>query len=434
MSRKKKSNRRFVDSFPNNESVKPSKSWYNKFFEDVTSRINEGVFSIIADEENEKPNNSVRVLIGLLILKEVFDYSDYELFEKVKHEFSFQKALGQKGLVSSKVYTSFCHRLYRYERQNGRNLISECFIAINGKRIINVQRQNNEVKVDSVSIFIHIAHQVMYGLMAKALDKCIQNRKHELGVILKKRVEDVLRESQNVTLESRADELKVRLQNLGKLSHEVLRRYNIKLGTSNQLRNCFDKYFEESNGQIIIKEIVTDKDVVYQGVATRTGGFWSKILESSQKVSEQVQASHDSPEMHKFLAEVSKISNDNNKTSKPCVEHKENLAKQPIDDISKRLDNIERSLANLLETMERHYVAMQPIEKMLLRLETLYNNLVCLDSKILSQEASLNSMVQKHVKISEYAQELSKTSKDIYDLVKLLLMNSIVEQTKDIKK
>lgn len=62
------------------------------------------------------------------------------------------------------------------------------------------------------------------------------------------------------------------------------------------------------------------------------------------------------------------------------------------------------------------------------------NNLVFLDSKILSQEVSLNSILQKHVKISEYTQDLSKTSKDIYDLLKLLLMNSIVEQTKDIKK
>ena len=144
--------------------------------------------------------------------------------------------------------------------------------------------------------------------------------------------------------------------------------------------------------------------------------------------------------MSKSLVEANKIScgeiqeNNNNKASKPCVEHKENLPKQSIDDISKRLDNIEKKLANLSEMMERHYAAMQPIEKMLLRLETLYNNLVCLDNKILSQEASLNSMVQKHVKISEYPQDLSKTSKDIYDLIKLLLMNSIVEQTKNIKK
>lgn len=43
-------------------------------------------------------------------------------------------------------------------------------------------------------------------------------------------------------------------------------------------------------------------------------------------------------------------------------------------------------------------------------------------------------MVQKYVKISEYTQDLSKTSKEIYDLMKLLLMNSIIEQTKDIKK
>ena len=110
------------------------------------------------------------------------------------------------------------------------------------------------------------------------------------------------------------------------------------------------------------------------------------------------------------------------------------MSQQANEEVNKRLDNIEKTLAKLSETMDRHFVAMQPIEKMLLRLETLYNNLACLDGKILSQEASLNSMVQKHVKISEYTQDLSKTSKEIYDLMKLLLMNSIIEQTKDIKK
>lgn len=439
MSRKKKSNRRFADSFPSNESVKSSKSWYNQFFEDVTSRINEGIFSVIADAENEKPNNSVRVLIGLLILKEVFDYSDYELFEKVKHDFSFQKALGQKGLVSSTAYTSFCHRLYRYERQHGRNLISECFIAISGNRSINVQRVNTEVKVNSASIFTHIAHQVMYGLMSKALDKCVQNRKNDLGVNLRKRVEDILRESEDLTFKSKADELKVRLQNLGKLSHEVLRRYNIRTGTSNQLRNYYDKYFEEANGQIIIKEIKTDKDVVCQGVSSITGGIKSKIIESVRKVTEQMQVSLNSPEFNKLVAGTHKKDNDeihetNKEASRLKIEHKENMSQQANEEVNKRLDNIEKTLAKLSETMDRHFVAMQPIEKMLLRLETLYNNLACLDGKILSQEASLNSMVQKHVKISEYTQDLSKTSKEIYDLMKLLLMNSIIEQTKDIKK
>lgn len=434
MSRKKKSKR-----FVHNESVNSSKSWYNQFFEDVTSRINEGIFSIIADKENSKPNNSVRVLVGMLILKEAFDYSDSELFDKVKHDFSFQKALGLNGLVSRKVYSAFCHRLFIYERQEGRNLITECFIALNGNRSINVQRLINKVKVDSATIFTHVVHQEIYGLMIEALDKCVQNRKHELGVVLKKRVEDILRESQNITYESKADEMMARLQNLGNLSHEVLRRYNIKPGTSNKLRNNFDKYFEESNGQIIIKENITDKNVAYHGSSALKGGLWTGFSEVARKAGEYIQAGLNSPEWQKFVAETNKISNEKiqetkKEYSRPQIEHKENLSRQANEDISNRLDNVEKTLANLSEMMERHFVAMQPIEKMLLRLETLYNNLVCLDSKILSQEASLNSMVQKHVKISEYTQDLSKTSKDIYDLLKLLLMNSIVEQTKDIKK
>lgn len=264
-------------------------------------------------------------------------------------------------------------------------------------------------------------------------------QENDLGVILRKRVEDVLRESEDVTFKSKADDMKVRLLNLGKLSHEVLRRYNIKQGTSNQLRNYYDKYFEESNGQIIIREIKTDKDVVYQGMSSITGGLNSRIIESVRKVTDQMQASRNKPEIHKVIAGAHKIDNDEIhetkiEASRPKIEQKDTMSQQANEDVNKRLDNIENTLAKLSEMMERHFVAMPPIEKMLLRLETLYNDLVCLDSKILLQEASLNTMVQKHVKISEHMQDLSKTSKDIYDLLKLLLMNSIVEQTKDIKK
>ncbi len=98
------------------------------------------------------------------------------------------------------------------------------------------------------------------------------------------------------------------------------------------------------------------------------------------------------------------------------------------------LADTQSSVQVLSSIMNQHITSLKPLQAMLERLEDLYKKLISLDEEICKQEDSLNGMVEKHVKISEFTQDLSKTSKDIYDLLKLLLMNSIVEQTKDIEK
>ena len=79
--------------------------------------------------------------------------------------------------------------------------------------------------------------------------------------------------------------------------------------------------------------------------------------------------------------------------------------------------------------MRTHLDSLKPLEELFGRLNTLYNKLLSLEKDILTQEKSLNGMVEKHVKISEYTQELQKTSKDIFDLMKLMLMDSVVLRT-----
>lgn len=432
MSKKKKLNRRLV--VPRNESIRISKSWSTQFYEDITLRINEDVFNDIADVEIEEPDHSVRVIVGLLIIKEAFDYSEYELFEKVKKDLSFQKALGQNGMEYRQAYISFCRRLYRYERTYGCNLLSECFLAMNGNRCIQVQTLNDIVKVDSAAIFTHIAQQIIYTLMVKALDKCVQNRKSSLGVVLMKQVEDLLLESTNVTVKLKAEEMKVRLQNLGQLCYEVSRKLNIKKGKNIQLRNLLDKYFVESKGKALLKGSIADTDDAYPegSLYSREDGWLSHVI---QKATERVQVKFNNPESNQSVSQARKKDNNTinvttKETNKHQIEHKEVAPKISDEEIVKRLDKLDKTLANLSEMVESHFVAMRPIEQMLQRTETLYNNLIRLDNQILSQEKSLNSMVEKHIQILEYTQDLSTTSKDIYDLMKLVLMNSIVRQTK----
>ena len=75
---------------------------------------------------------------------------------------------------------------------------------------------------------------------------------------------------------------------------------------------------------------------------------------------------------------------------------------------------------------------LKPLEESLGRLEILFNKITTLDQSILDQEQSLNGMLERHTLILEYTKELSTTSKDIYDLMKLVLMKSIEDYIKPI--
>ena len=79
--------------------------------------------------------------------------------------------------------------------------------------------------------------------------------------------------------------------------------------------------------------------------------------------------------------------------------------------------------------MNNHFTSIKPLEELLGRLNTLYNKLISLDKDILGQEKSLNGMVEKHTKILEYTQDLQKTSEEIFDMMKLMLMDTVVRQT-----
>ena len=90
---------------------------------------------------------------------------------------------------------------------------------------------------------------------------------------------------------------------------------------------------------------------------------------------------------------------------------------------------LDKSIQDVAGVMRTHLKSLKPLEELLGRLNTLYNKLQSLDKDILTQEKSLNGMVEKHMKIVEYTKELQKTSKDIFDLMKLMLMDSVVQQT-----
>ena len=59
------------------------KSWAKVFADEIIPDIDEERFSVLYSDKASRPNTPVNVIVGALIIKELFDYSDDEIVENL---------------------------------------------------------------------------------------------------------------------------------------------------------------------------------------------------------------------------------------------------------------------------------------------------------------------------------------------------------------
>ena len=164
------SNRSQNDAFSNVEhflrrrdqkKLNDSNAWYNIFLEQVTKRIPEERFSVLFDDETGRPNASIRLLVAMLILKEGFGWSDEELFEAVHFNLLVRRALGLLNLTDEvpveSTYYLFKQRLYRYQVQNGVNLLNDMFQELTRDQSKQLNVVGDRLRMDSTLLDSNLA-------------------------------------------------------------------------------------------------------------------------------------------------------------------------------------------------------------------------------------------------------------------------------------
>ena len=68
--------------------------WHNQFHDQIVMRVDEAIFSILYNNTTGAPNSSIRILVGMMILKESFVWSDSQLFEHCRFNLLVRSALG----------------------------------------------------------------------------------------------------------------------------------------------------------------------------------------------------------------------------------------------------------------------------------------------------------------------------------------------------
>ena len=238
-------------------------SWHNQFRNHVVMRVDESIFSVLYTEGQGAPNASIRVLVGMMILKEGQGWSDEQLFENCEYNLLIRSALGLMSLEDaepvSSTYYLFRRNLVEYAREHGEDLFKKCQAQITRDQILEFQVSGKQVRMDSKLIGSNIAWYSRYELIHETLRLFIDEREeHIFKKSLPKEVFTLIEsirgeKGDKVVYRSTKAEIDTRLVELGKLMYRFIglfKRYDY--GRYKTLKTVFEQQYSVSEDKTVL--------------------------------------------------------------------------------------------------------------------------------------------------------------------------------------
>ena len=149
------------------------KSWHNLFYEHVTSKVDEDLFSVLRDANEESPGAPIRQLVSMVFMKEDFGWSDAELFENCRFNILVMRALGLANLTdeapAESTYYRFKHALYEVQLKVGRELIGETLSSLTGTQANAFHVLGQHVRMDGKAIASNLVLCCRLHLVARCI-------------------------------------------------------------------------------------------------------------------------------------------------------------------------------------------------------------------------------------------------------------------------
>ena len=161
-------------------------SWAKVFAEDVFPNIDEQRFAVLYSDKDSRPNTPVNILVGSMILKELFDLSDDEMVETLMLDLRFQYALHTTSFkeqpLSDKSLTRFRRRCYDYETTHGVDLYKDCVTDLSASLAKLMKIDGRIRRMDSTMIEANIRKlsrmELLYTCIAKLVRYLAKNAQH----------------------------------------------------------------------------------------------------------------------------------------------------------------------------------------------------------------------------------------------------------------
>ena len=231
------------------------KAWQNIFYKEVTSRIDESIFSVLFNNANGAPNASVCRLVAMMLLKEGFGCSDEQLFEKCEFDLLARKALGLDGfeeeIPCAATYYNFRAALVKYSAEHDEDLLQKCFEQVTGNQAKAYGVSGKSVRMDSKLIGSNIALYSRYVLVHKTMCKYLKDA--DLSVFnasLRTRIEEYLKEDASKTVyRTDSETMKTNLLVLGETVYDILKVKE----TYDLLKRVFDEQYIVKDGVVSVR-------------------------------------------------------------------------------------------------------------------------------------------------------------------------------------
>lgn len=152
-------------------------SWAHIFANEIFPAIDEERFSVLYSDKASRPNTPVNVIIGALIIKELFDYSDDEIVENLMLDLHLQYALHTTSFeeqpISDKTLSRFRKRCYDYETLHSVDLYHDCVKDLSSK-IAKLMNINGRIRrMDSMMIESNIRFLSRMELIYTCISKLV---------------------------------------------------------------------------------------------------------------------------------------------------------------------------------------------------------------------------------------------------------------------
>ena len=153
------------------------KSWAKIFADEIFPAIDEERFSVLYSHKASRPNTPVNVIIGALIIKELFDYSDDEIVENLMLDLHLQYSLHttsyEEQPLSDKTLSRFRKRCYDYEALHDVDLYHDCMKDLSDK-IAKIMKLNGRIcRMDSMMIESNIRFLSRMELIYTCISKLV---------------------------------------------------------------------------------------------------------------------------------------------------------------------------------------------------------------------------------------------------------------------
>lgn len=247
-------------------------AWHNLFRKEVTMRIDEDLFSPLYSDCQGRPNASLRVMIGMMILKEADGLSDEKIFENCRYNLLYRSALGLLNLSDTipteSTYYLFRHNVAAYDKKNGKNLFEQLFAQTTKEQCIEFGVSGKQIRMDSKLLGSNIAWMSRYELIHQTLELYYKEIKDnaDLDASLRDQLEGALKvQGDKVVYRHTNQEVKIKLIELGTLISKVLELTEYSQTDSYKtLQRVFTEQYEITEDKVIVakeKESISAQSV-----------------------------------------------------------------------------------------------------------------------------------------------------------------------------